>query len=176
MFSGLRQNALIYILEKGETPTLKVGQVVSVSNPTPRYSQPTNPYSAFSQNVEQVVDISVKTDDGTAVDFKQLPASLAIANQGNVVVADNKEAMTSEVEAMLRTSRSVVESVDYHKRVIGACDTMLQTLNPQFAKEREQEQKIGLLEEKVTGMEGTLSDIRSMLSKALNTSAAKTKN
>lgn len=111
MFSGLRQNALIYILEKGETPTLKVGQVVSVSNPTPRYAQPTNPYSAFSQNVEQVVDISVKTDDGTAVDFKQLPASLAIANQGSVVVADNKEAMTSEVEAMLRTSRSVVESV-----------------------------------------------------------------
>lgn len=53
---------------------------------------------------------------------------------------------------------------------------MLQTLNPQFAKEREQEQKIGLLEEKVTGMEGTLSDIRSMLSKALNTSVAKTKN
>lgn len=166
---------MIYILEKGDKPTLKVGQVVSVSNPTPRYTQPGNPYSAFGQNVEQVVDVSVKVGD-SAMDFKQLPASLAIANQGSVVVADNKEAMTAEVEAMLRTSRGVVESVDYHKGVIEACDTMLQTLNPQFAKEREQEQKIGLLEEKVTGMEDTLSDIRSMLTKALNTSGAKLKN
>jgi hypothetical protein len=44
---------------------------------------------------------------------------------------------------------------------------MLRELNPQFAKEKEQEEKIGLLEKKMNGMEGTLSDIREMLNNAL---------
>jgi len=34
MFAALRQGSTIYILEKGETPTLKVGQIISVTAPT----------------------------------------------------------------------------------------------------------------------------------------------
>ena len=37
MFSGLRTNSIFYVLEKGEEPTLKIGQVVSVSNPQPKF-------------------------------------------------------------------------------------------------------------------------------------------
>ena len=48
---------------------------------------------------------------------------------------------------------------------------MLKVLNPQLAKEKAQEEKIGQLEQKVSGMEGTLTDIREMLSKALNGSS-----
>lgn len=47
---------------------------------------------------------------------------------------------------------------------------MLRELNPSFKKEKEQEEKIGLLEQKMNGMEGTLTDIREMLSLALNKS------
>jgi hypothetical protein len=47
---------------------------------------------------------------------------------------------------------------------------MLRELNPSFKKEKEQEEKIGLLEQKMSGMEGTLTDIREMLSLALNKS------
>ena len=39
MFQGLRQNGLFYILEKGEDLRLRIGQVVSVSNPLPKYGQ-----------------------------------------------------------------------------------------------------------------------------------------
>ena len=53
---------------------------------------------------------------------------------------------------------------------------MLKVLNPQLAKEKAQEEKIGALEEKVTGMEGTLTDIREMLSIALNGSINGKKN
>lgn len=104
------------------------------------------------------------------MEFKQLPATLSIANFGSsgVVVSESREAMNAEVEAMLRTSKQVLESIPYHESVIASCDDMLKVLNPQLAKEKAQEEKIGALEQKVSGMEGTLTDIREMLSKALN--------
>ena len=69
---------------------------------------------------------------------------------------------------MLRNSKQVIESIPYHERVVASCDVMLRELNPSFKKEKEQEEKIGLLEQKMNGMEGTLTDIREMLSLALN--------
>ena len=161
MFQSLRQQNIFYILQKGDNPGLKVGQVVSVSNPQPKYGQLV-PGQAFGQNVETVVDVSVKVGEET-MEFKQLPANLSIANFGSsgVVVSESRE-------AMLRTSEQVLESIPYHENVIASCDDMLKVLNPQLAKEKAQEEKIGALEQKVSGMEGTLTDIREMLSKALN--------
>lgn len=174
MFSGLRQNSLFYILDKGEELNLKVGQVVSVSNPQPKYNQYV-PTQTFAQP-ETTVDVKVKIGDET-LDFKQLPSNLSIANfgQNGVVVSESKEAMSAEVESMLRTSRGVIESIPYHEKVIQSCDVMLRELNPQFAKEKEQEEKIDKLENRMGSIEGTLNDMMGMLSKALNKNTSKNK-
>ena len=166
MFQGLRQSSLFYVLEKGEDLKLKVGQVESVSNPQPKYNQYITS-QPFSQP-ETTVDVKVKIGD-EVVDFKQLPSNLSIANfgQNGVVVSESKEAMSAEVESMLRTSRNIIESLPYHERVIQSCDAILRELNPQFAKEKAQEEKIGMLEERMGGIEGTLNDMMGMLSKAL---------
>ena len=167
MFSGVRQGSLFYILEKGEDFNLKIGQVVSVSNPQPKYNQyPTA--NAFSQP-EMIVDVKVKVGEET-MDFKQLGASMNIANSGNLVVSDNKEAMSAEVESLLRNSKQIIESVPYHEKVVTMCDTMLRELNPNFKKEKEQEEKIGMLEEKMRGIEGTLNQMMGLLSEAVNNS------
>lgn len=172
MFSGLRQGNLFYILEKGDDLSLKIGQVVSVSNPQPKYNQyPTTP--TFGQP-EMFVDVKVKVGED-AIDFKQLSANLNIANSGNVVVSDSKEAMSAEVESLLRNSKQIIESIPYHEKVISACDTMLRELNPQFAKEKEQEEKIGMLEEKMGGIESTLNQMMGLLSEAVNHSKSKSK-
>lgn len=39
MFSALRQGSVVYILEKGENPVLKVGQVVSITQPNYGYKE-----------------------------------------------------------------------------------------------------------------------------------------
>lgn len=103
------------------------------------------------------------------MDFKQLPSNLSIVNfgQNGMVVSESKEAMSAEVEAMLRNSNSILDSIPYHKKVITCCDEMLRQLNPQFAKEKEQEEKIGVLEQKMGGIENTLSQMMGMLSKAV---------
>lgn len=166
MFSALRQGSPFYILEKSEEPKLKVGSVVSVSQPTPKY---TNSFIPNQQFGDMVVDVTVKVGEDE-LKFEKLPSSLSIANfgQNGVVVSESKEAMNTEVEVMLRNSKQIIESVPYHEKVVQVCDVMLRELNPQFAKEKEQEEKIGLLEQKMVGMEGTLSDIREMLNAALN--------
>lgn len=171
MFSGLRQGSLFYALEKGDNISLKIGQVESISNPQPKYNQ-YNPTQPFNQP-ETVVDVKVKFGD-EHVDFKQLPSNLSIANfgQNGMVVSESKDAMNSEVESMIRTSRSILDSVPYHEKVIQTCDVILRELNPQFAKEKEQEEKIGALEQKMGSIEGTLSDMMGMLSKALGKNAS----
>lgn len=165
MFSSLRQGSLFYILEKSDSPKLRVGNVIGVGNPTPKYNTSFIP----NQNqFETIVDVVVKVGD-EELKFEKLPSHLSIANfQNGVVVSESKEAMNAEVEAMLRTSRGIIESVPFHEKVVEGCDVILRELNPQFAKEKEQEEKIVMLEQKMDGMGETLSNISRMLNEALN--------
>ncbi len=164
MFQGLRTNSLFYVLDKGENPNLRVGQVVSVSNPQTKYPSFNNGFTP--QPMETVVDVKVKLGD-EEVDFKQLPANGQIANDKNLVVSDNKDAMSAEVDAMLRQSKAILESVDYNKRVVESCEGMLQQLNPQIAKEKEQTEKINKLEGKVSGIEGKIDKMMGWLQQTM---------
>lgn len=173
MFQGLRQGGIFYILEKGEELNLRIGQVVSVSNPQPKYNQfATSP--TYGTQPEMFVDVKVKVGEET-LEFKQLNANMNIANSGNVVVSDSKEAMSAEVEGLLRTSRQIIESVPYHEKVITSCDVMLRELNPQFAKEKEQEEKIGMLEERMGNIDDKLNKMFDLLSDTLERKPKKSK-
>jgi hypothetical protein len=165
MFQGLRTNSLFYVLDKGENPNLRIGQVVSVSNPQTKYPTFNNGFTP--QPMETVVDVKVKLGD-EEVDFKQLPANGQIANDKNLVVSDNKDAMSAEVDAMLRQSKAILESVDYNKRVVESCEGMLQQLNPQIAKDKEQTEKINKLEGKVSGIEGKIDKMLGWLQQTMS--------
>lgn len=167
MFSGLRQNGLFYILEKGEELKLKIGQVVSMTNPQPKYGQ-----FGYTGQPEMVVDVKVKVDE-EILEFKQLNANASIANSGSVIVSDSKEAMSAEVEGLLHTSKGILDSVSYHEKVLASCDGILRDLNPSFKKEKEQEEKMTMLEGEVVGIKDTLRDMMSMLSNALEQSKSK---
>lgn len=174
MFSAVRQGNLFYILSKGEHPSVRIGQVESVSNPVPKY--PTfNPATPYSTTPEMLVDIKVKCDK-EVLDFQKLPANGEIFSYPNAVVSEKKEAIISEVEAMLQTSKQIVESVDYHQSIISSCDDILKELNPQFAKEKHQEEKIGALEGQVKSLKEDLGEIKSLLIGMKNGSAASSNN
>lgn len=171
MFSALRTGSPFYILEKADEPKLRIGSVVSVSQPAPKYAQT---YIANQNFTETVVDVVVKVGE-EELKFEKIPSNLSIANfgQNGIVVSESREAMNTEVEGMLHSSRTILESVPYHEKVVEVCDSMLRQLNPQFAKEKEQEEKIASLESKVGGMEGKLDRIADMLAVALNNNKSK---
>ena len=107
MFQSLRPNNQIYILKK-DVPSLEVGSVVSVSNPIPKY--PTN----FGQPQETILDLVVKIN-GQDVPFQKIPANLDIADFGTsgVVIADNRNAMNSEIASLKQKSKDILNSIDY---------------------------------------------------------------
>ena len=88
MFQGLRPNSIFYVLDKGENPSLKIGQVVSVSNPQPKF--PTYTPGQFNpQPMETTVDVVVKLPN-EQMEFKQLPSNMQIANSENLVVSESR--------------------------------------------------------------------------------------
>lgn len=170
MFQGLRQNSLFYILDKGgEKPTLRIGQVISVSDPQQKF--PTTYIPNQVPNFDTTVDVKVKVGE-QQLNFEKLPSTAQIANSGTngVVVSDSRDAMCAEVDSMLRQAKGILESVDYNKAVVESCDEIIAKLNPQVAKDKQQEQDISKLKSDMNGVKGTLSEIKSLLSDALKLS------
>lgn len=155
MFSALRQGSVVYILEKGENPVLKVGQIVSITQPN--YS------SNFLMN-GATIDINVKVNNQN-MDFKNVPASQSVVNYNNAVITETKELMSNEVDNMLQSSRSIVDSVAYHNNIITSCESILKELNPRFAKEKERDEDINNLKDKMGGIESKMDKILSLLQK-----------
>ncbi len=129
---------------------LKVGSVVSV----PQQTSYSNPY--LSSLPMMPFNVTVKFEDGSQSEFQQLQPNSSAAVYGNVVVAETREQMIQEVEQMVRQSKAVLDSVDYHKKVIGSCDEMMKLLSPAFAKEKDTEHRLDTLEQ-------GLGDIKRML-------------
>ena len=152
MFSALRQGSVVYILEKGENPVLKVGQVVSITQP--------NYGSNFLMN-GSTIDINVKVNNQN-MDFKNVPSSQSVANYNNAVITETKELMSNEVDNMLQSSRSIVDSVAYHNNIITSCESILKELNPRFAKGDED---INNLKDKMGGIESKMDKILDLLQK-----------
>lgn len=163
MFSALQEyNPFYFLVKGGKKPELKTGSVVSVSSPKPK--------NTMQFPAENVVDITVRFGDEQVV-FKDVDATKSITPYGNkgVVIAESREAMANEVDSMYRSSKMILDSVEYHNNVVEACEGMLRELNPQFAKNKENEERLSGLEDKINaigkGMEEMMSLVKSMNSK-----------
>lgn len=170
MFSGIRQGNLFYVLDKSNL-SLRIGEVESVSNPTDKFGHSAYPQNPFAQ-ADTHVDVVVRFGDESEK-YEQLPSGMSVSRKNNLIVSDNREAMNLEVEAMLRSSHAVLDSMPYHEKVLASCDAMLRELNPQFAKEKEQEEKIGQLEQRMGHIDGKLERVLELLSDTVNTNKSK---
>ena len=123
MFSSLTPNSILYVLDLNNNPKVLSGPIESVSLPRPKYN-------TFNTNMEMIVDI-VANIGGERREFKGVP-NTSIANFGDAafVLAENKEVLSSYVTSMLQNSKSIVSSVEKHKKLIEDYETALGELNP----------------------------------------------
>ena len=157
MFQSLRANNQFYVLHKDGAPRVEIGNVVSVSAPAPKFPMQMN----YGQPQEMVVDVVVRMGEQTTT-FQKLPAGSDIADfgpNGNIVVADSREAMNSELTAMRQKSYDIINSVDFHKSVIEGCDKTLRELNPEYAEKQQQQQEIADLIKQVEMMSKGMADM-----------------
>lgn len=163
MFSGLRQGATLYILDKSSEPKVIIGYVENTSEPRPMYKT-YNPAASFGTNLQTVVDIKVKTDTDRK-EFIGIPSMNSIHSYGDYVICETRESMIQEVDAMLQNSKSIVANINQHESNISACEKILKELNPVYAKESERDQAIDSLTKQVDNMQSVLSRLESFLTR-----------
>lgn len=163
MFSNLRTNSQIYVLHRDTEPYIEIGQVVSVSQPRPRYQT-----SNFMSPQETVVDVVISVN-GNNITLQSLPANLDVADQGtlngSLFITTSRDAMNVEVNSMRQKSLDIINSVDRHKKIIQDCEVLLQRLNPEFAEQKQQKQEIDMLKTQVSEMMNGMKELMAQLKK-----------
>ena len=155
MFSALSQGGNIYLLDKTSSPKYLVGEIIGVS-------QPKINYNGFNQ----AVDLKVKIDD-TIQEFNNLPSinSVVTYNNGKLVISETKQGIQTEVETILNNSKNIVENIETYKQNIVDCESILKQLNPQFAKDKERDDRLQNLETRFDGVESKLDKIFDLIKK-----------
>ena len=140
MFSALSQGSPIYLLDKTSTPDFKIGEVVGVSYPK------VNPYSVGVQNT---VDLKVKIE-GEVQEFNSIPSinSVVSYNGGKVIISESKQGIQTEVENNVKD-----------------CEEILKQINPQFAIDKERDERLTSLENRFDGFESKLDKIFNLIQK-----------
>lgn len=161
MFSNLSQNSILYILDLQSNTKIINGIVERVSIPRPKYN-------TFNPNMEMVVDITA-TINGERREFKGIPNG-TIANFGTdaFVLAESREALNSYINAMLQNSRSVLESIDKHQKLVMDYEEALQELNPSLKAEKEKDQMIQDLKDQVSNLQNSMQQILSKMTSENN--------
>lgn len=153
MFSALSQGSQVYILDKTSTPEYKTGEVIGVSYP--------NPY-----NIGTTVDLKIKID-GNIQEFNSIPSinSVVSYNNGKIVISETKQGIQNEVENILQNSKHILENIDVYKSNITDCESILKKLNPQFAIDKERDERLSNLENRFDGVESKLDKIFNLIQK-----------
>ena len=157
MFSALSQGSPIYLLDKTSTPDFKIGEIIGVSYPK------VNPYNVGVQNT---VDIKVKID-GEVQEFNSIPSinSVVSYNGGKIIISESKQGIQTEVENILQNSKQVLSNIDTYKQNIQTCEEILKQLNPQFAIDKERDERLTSLENRFDGFESKLDKIFNLVQK-----------
>ena len=157
MFSALSQGSPVYILDKTSSPEYRSGEIVGVSYPK------LNPYNIGPQNT---VDLKVKID-GNIQEFNSIPSinSVVSYNNGKLIISETKQGIQNEVESILQNSKQILNNIDTYKKNVTDCENILKQLNPQFAIDKERDERLSNLENRFDGVESKLDKIFNLIQK-----------
>lgn len=151
MFSALTQGSSIYLLDKTSIPEFKIGEIVGVS--LPKYGLNT-------------VDLKVKIDD-IVQEFNNLPSinSISTYNNGKIIISETKQGIQNEVESILQNRKNILDNIEKYKQEVVECESILKQVNPQFAKDKEREERLSNLEDRFGNVESKLDKIFELVKK-----------
>ena len=158
MFSNLSQNSILYILDLKNSPKILSGPVERISAPRPKYN-------TFNPNMEMIVDITA-TINGERREFKGVPNG-SVANFGDdaFVLAENRDVLNSYISSMLQNSRSIVNSMDKHKKLIVDYEEAIQELNPDIRASKEKDRAIQSLQDQVEALQKGMQQMLAIMTK-----------
>lgn len=150
MFSALSQGSSIYLLDKTSGLKYSVGEIIGVSQP--KYNG--------------TLDLKVRIGNSVE-EFNNLPSinNVVTYNGGKLVISETRQGIQTEVESLLHNSRQILNNIDTYKQNIVDCEEILKELNPQFAKDKERDDRLLNLENRFDGVESKLDKIFDLIKK-----------
>lgn len=154
MFSALSQGSPIYLLDKTSSLDYKVGEIIGVT------------YPKIYNNLGNTVDLKVKID-GQVQEFNSIPSinNVVSYNGGKVIISESKQGIQIEVENILQNSKQILNNIDTYKQNVSNCENILKQLSPQFAVDKERDERLSNLENKFDGIESKLDKIFEIIKK-----------
>lgn len=117
---------------------------------------------------ELVVDVVVNVN-GNNITLQKLPASLDVADQGtangSLFISTSRESMNTEITSLRQKSQDIINSIDYHKKVVQDYEILLQRLNPEFAEQKQQKQEIDNLKAQMSEMMNGMKELMAQIKK-----------
>ena len=153
MFYALSQGSPVYLLDKTSSLDYKVGEIIGVSQPK---------FNTFGNTV----DIKVKIDDSIQ-EFNGIPSinTFVSYNNGKFIISETKQGIQNEVESILQNRKFVIQNIDNYKQDIVKCENILKQLNPQFAIDKERDERLSKLENKFDTLDSKLDKIFNLVQK-----------
>lgn len=148
----------MYVLDLKNNPKILSGPIDRVTVPRPKYN-------TFNPNMEMVVDITA-TINGEKREFKGVPNS-SIANFGEdaFVLAESRDILNSYINSMLQNSRSILNSIDKHQKLIADYEEAIQELNPDIKASKENDKAIQTLQDQVENLQKGMQKILAIMTK-----------
>ena len=155
-FRDVKPNYPVWVLDK-QKMTVTQGTVTSVGFPHMEMDPRTG-------SNRMVVDVTISLGDRAGT--YNIPENLAVTYDmaGGLIIATEKQGLTSELEAMRNTAEQIIKSVDQQKEIMEKATVLLGELSPIHKGQQETEQRFKGLEDSVSGMKGDISEIKNMLS------------
>lgn len=112
------------------------------------------------------IDLKVNID-GNVQDFSNIPSNNTIVsyNNGKFTISETKQGLSSEVESALQSRRQILNNIEQYKKDVVDYEEILKDLNPQFAKDKERDDRLNNLENKFEGVEQKLDKILNLVTK-----------
>lgn len=161
MFSALSQGSPIYIIDKTDGLKYKTGEVVGVV----QVNSFGGTFGTTSFAPNGTVTLKVKVDNNV-IDYPEVPinGSVMTYNNGATIICETKQGLISELENALQQTKQILADRPKYEQIVSDCENLLKEINPVFAKDKERDDRINSLDDKVTSMEGKLDKILNVLS------------
>ena len=155
MFSALNQGSLVYILDKTDKLNYSIGEVVGT----------TIPQFATDGTNQMVMNVKVKIGDVTT-DFNNIPSNSSIVTYkgGKTIIAETKQQIQAEVESILHKANYTLEHIEDIKDEAEQAESILKSIDTNYAKDKARDEEIASLKDKVSGVESKLDKILDIVS------------
>lgn len=164
MFQNLQPNDTIYIIDKKNgVPNLKTGLFIDKTAPTAVTPSQTN---GLMMNMNLLYEFTIRAIvDGQEGRFPNILTTETVHDYGNMIIASTREAALSEIDKLRIRAQGELDRKEINEQTVESCEEMSRELNPSYAKEKERDEAIDNLSDRLDGIENSMEKILKLLNK-----------